>query len=151
MKPTNLFIDCEFNGMGGALLSMALVDEAGTEWYEVTLQNEKRDEEMDPWVEENVIPVLNKPNISYLEFQASLAKFLNTYQACHIIADFPDDIKHFCECLLTGPGTRLDTPPLTMEIRRDIGARGSVIPHNALSDAKAIRRSWLDLPAVRRT
>lgn len=31
----NIFIDCEFNGFGGQLMSMALVAEDGREFYEV--------------------------------------------------------------------------------------------------------------------
>ncbi len=31
----NLFLDCEFNGFGGELISMALVDEHGLFFYEV--------------------------------------------------------------------------------------------------------------------
>ena len=31
----NLFLDCEFNGLGGELISMALVDEDGHSFYEV--------------------------------------------------------------------------------------------------------------------
>jgi hypothetical protein len=55
----------------------------------------------------------------------------------HIIADWPEDISHFCNALLTGPGTRLNTPRLTMEVRRDLHG-DSKIPHNALEDARAI-------------
>jgi hypothetical protein len=64
-----------------------------------------------------------------------------------IIADWPEDIKHFCDALITGPGLRLDTPPLTMEIRRDIDAV-SAVPHNALEDARGIMRKHLELEAT---
>jgi hypothetical protein len=64
-----------------------------------------------------------------------------------LVADWPEDIQHFCELLITGPGLRLDTPPLTIEIRRDLDAV-SALPHNALEDARAIKRKHLELEAI---
>ena len=135
----NLYVDCEFNSFKGALISMALVDEYGSEWYEVLGCDNP-----EPWVAEHVIPILNKEPVSMTEFQSSLAGFLSQYRNIHIIADWPEDIAHFCESLITGPGYRLDTPPLTMEVRRDLDAE-SALPHNALEDAKAIRKLALGI------
>jgi len=135
----NLYVDCEFNSFKGALISMALVDEYGSEWYEVLGCDNP-----DPWVAEHVMPILNKEPVSMTEFQSSLAGFLSQYKNIHIIADWPEDIAHFCESLITGPGYRLDTPPLTMEVRRDLDAE-SALPHNALEDAKAIRKLALGI------
>ena len=59
------------------------------------------------------------------------------FDTIHIIADWPEDISHFCNALLTGPGTRLNAPRLTMEVCRDLHG-DSKIPHNALEDARAI-------------
>ena len=69
--------------------------------------------------------------------QCSLRLWLAQFDAVHIVADWPEDIAHFCKALITGPGYRLDTPPLTMEVLR-IDA-GSELPHNALADARGIR------------
>ncbi|WP_312800030.1 hypothetical protein [Pseudomonas sp.] len=135
----NLYVDCEFNSFKGALISMALVDEYGSEWYEVLGCDNP-----DPWVAEHVMPILNKDPVSMTEFQSSLAGFLSQYRNIHIIADWPEDIAHFCESLITGPGYRLNTPPLTMEVRRDLDAE-SALPHNALEDAKAIRKLALGI------
>ncbi len=129
-----LFIDCEYNGFGGELISMALVDEAGRSWYKATPFSAL----VTPWVAEHVLPVMG--NVDVLpkqEFAASLAEFLSLYHWVHLVADWPEDVKHFCEALITGPGQRIDTPPLTIEIRRDLDAASSV-PHNALADAQAI-------------
>lgn len=60
------------------------------------------------------------------------------------IADWPEDVAHFCNFLITGPGTRIDTPPLTFEVRRDLDAV-SKIPHNALEDARAMRLKYLEI------
>jgi hypothetical protein len=59
-----LFLDCEFNGFGGELISMALVDENEKYFYEVLPC-------MNPtsWVFNNVIPILNKQAIDLKEFK----------------------------------------------------------------------------------
>ena len=47
-----LFIDCEFNGYQGALISMALVPEMGEPFYHVLNTDGVK---IDPWVRENVM------------------------------------------------------------------------------------------------
>ena len=128
----NLFLDCEFNEFKGALISMALVSEDGREWYEVVPCDNPG-----PWVALNVMPILGKQPVSVGEMQRSLHAWLAQFDAVHVVADWPEDIAHFCQALITGPGYRLDTPPLTMEVVR-IDAE-SAIPHNALADAQGIR------------
>ena len=128
-----LFLDCEFNEFKGELISMALVAEDGREWYEVVPC-----ENPGAWVAQNVMPILGKPALpDKAALTASLFQFLRQFDAVHIVADWPEDIAHFCEALITGPGYRIDTPPLTMEVLR-IDA-GSELPHNALADARGIR------------
>jgi hypothetical protein len=129
---TNIYIDCEFNGFGGELISMALVAEDGEQFYEVI----ELLDYITPWVAENVMPILNKDSVSFSVFQTKLQQFLHRYPSVHIIADWPDDIKYFCQALISGPGTRINTPPLTMEILKIDAV--SKLPHNALEDAIAI-------------
>jgi len=129
----NLYIDTEFNEFGGSLISMALVSECGREFYEVLHCAEPGE-----WVAEHVMPILGKAPITGSQLQAKLQNFLRQFEAIHVIADWPEDIQHFCHALITGPGMRLDTPPLTLEIRRDLDAE-SALPHNALADARGIR------------
>lgn len=133
-----LWIDTEFNSYKGELISMALVDEVGREWYEV-LECAKPD----PWVARNVMPKLNREPITLAALQQSLEAFLRPYEVAHVIADWPEDIQHFCETLITGPGMRIDTPLLTLEIRRDLDADKSLIPHQALADARALREAHI--------
>jgi hypothetical protein len=132
-----LFIDTEFNKFGGDLISLALVDEVGREFYEVVDCPSPG-----AWVAQHVIPVLGKLPIQKHELSHRLAIFLAPYKAIHVIADWPDDIRFFCDALIVGPGTRINTPPLTMEILRDIGSEQSAVPHNALADAYAIRAAY---------
>jgi hypothetical protein len=127
-----LFIDCEFNEFKGELISMAVVSEDGREWYEV-LPCDKPGE----WVAQHVIPVLGKPAVTLIQMQHSLHSWLAQFDSIHVIADWPEDIKHFCDALIIGPGMRINTPPLTMEVFR-IDAP-SKVPHNALYDARGIR------------
>lgn len=132
-----LFLDCEFNEFQGDLISMALVSEDGREWYEVVPC-----ENPGEWVAQNVMPILGKPSVSIQQMQASLAHWLAQFDAVHIVADWPEDISHFCRALITGPGMRLNTPPLTMEVLRIDAA--SSLPHNALYDARGIRAAILE-------
>lgn len=128
----DIYIDCEWNGFGGDFISMALVAADGKEFYEVIECEDPCD-----WVEQNVIPVLNKEAIEPDVFQEKLQKYLSQFKAVNIIADWPEDIERFCSALITGPGTRIDTPSLSMQIVR-IETK-SALPHNALEDARGIR------------
>lgn len=139
----NIYIDCEFNEFRGELISMALVAEDGREFYQVLPC-----ENPGPWVAEHVMPILGRAPVSREAFQAGLCCYLSLFSTVHVIADWPEDIAHFCESLITGPGYRMGTPPLTMEVRRDLDAV-SALPHNALEDARAIRDLAMTLKALR--
>lgn len=130
-------IDCEWDGFAtednrsGKLISMALVAEDGSEFYEVLPYSN-----LTTWVENNVVPVLNKQPISYQEFQTKLSLFLSKFNDFVLVADWPEDIAKFCEVLITGAGMRMNTPPFTMKILRVDS--NSAIPHNALEDARGL-------------
>jgi len=132
-----LFIDCEFNGFKGELISIGIISEDGHEFYEVL-------ECQSPiqWVAENVMPILRKPPIANKRaLSAALFSYLYQFPTIHVVADWPEDIAHFCDVLITGPGERISTPPLTMEIVRIDAA--SELPHNAIADARGIRAAIL--------
>jgi hypothetical protein len=141
-----IFIDGEWNSYGGELISLALVAEDGRSFYKVLGCDNP-----DPWVAENVMLKLVKPWITFESLQEQLEIFLRQFEfdRVHVIADWPEDIMWFCKVLITGPGTRLDTPPLTMEVLRvDTVSKN---PHNALADAMALR-DWyvsVDMNSVR--
>lgn len=134
-----LFLDCEFNGFGGELISMALVDENEKYFYEVLPC-------MNPtsWVFNNVIPVLNKQNIDLIEFKENLFSFLNQYETIHIVADWPEDFSLFLTTLILQQGVCMMTPKLTMELWESDTSLNidSKIPHNALQDAFALKRRY---------
>lgn len=132
-----LFLDTEFNGFGGKLISMALVPENDSvpEFYK---ELEMKDH-LEPWVRDNVVPHLFVQPCSYSAFQDALASYLWECGDCTIIADWPDDIRYFCEALITGPGMRINMPnSITFELDLNIDYE-SLVPHNALHDARAIR------------
>lgn len=138
-KLDRLFIDCEFNSTDGGLISMALVSLDGKEFYEVV----DCGEEIDPWVAENVMPILNKDPISFEDFQVKLKDYLSNFNNPFVMADYVDDIKYFMEAMITGPGKWFMIQPLRCEVDDRLSARHSVIKHNALEDARAIRDSYV--------
>jgi hypothetical protein len=133
------YLDTEFNGFGGELISLALVpadSEVPTfyrvvEWTQPTV----------PWVAEHVIPHLGMDPVSRETAARELAAYLNLYGWKTIVADWPTDFEHFLGLLITGPGQMVDVPPFDMEFRRGgfDPATHSRIPHNALEDAIALR------------
>jgi hypothetical protein len=153
------FLDTEYNGFGGALLSLALVPEDGSEEFYVTLDC---DAPIDPWVERHVVPFLDmvpeglkdtrqeRQNASRIlstwllrEYDAQvLIHYPEKLVGLEIVADWPEDIAHFCMLLLTGPGRMMPVPPLNLKFASLAGfstAANSVVPHNALHDARALR------------
>ena len=137
------FIDTEFNGFGGKLMSMALVPENDSK-PEFYVELEMNDQ-LDPWVRENVVPHLFQPPVTRQEFQLSFSRYLLNieYDEIIIVADWPDDIRYFCEAMITGPGERIVMPTnIKFELNFSIEYE-SLVPHNALHDARAIRDSYM--------
>jgi hypothetical protein len=141
-----IFIDTEFNGFGGELISLALVTNTGQDFYEV-LQPTKP---IVHWVKENVMPILEKDPISKEVFHVKLYHYLMEVsffgqEPLTIIADWPDDIKYFCESLITGPGTCITTPAkMNFVLNRNLSSRQSRVPHNAYHDAIAIMEDYYE-------
>lgn len=136
-----LFLDTEFNGFNGKLLSMALVPEHDTtrEFYRELEMNDQ----LEPWVREHVIPHMVLIPVTRNKFQQDLAQYLWEVGDCVIIADWPDDIRHFCESLITGPGACLSMLH-NIKFELDWGIEyTSLVPHNALHDARAIKEFYL--------
>ena len=145
------FLDTEFNGFGGALLSIALVPEDGEEFY-ATLGLEG---DALPWVERNVVPFLDhvpqalqSPRLSRRDAAIELSHYLSVDPAPVIVADWPEDISQFCNLLMTGPGEMVPVPALAFELIPLGGfstAANSAVPHNALHDARALKEHMLGL------
>lgn len=139
------FLDTEYNGVGGALLSLALVPDSGDELY-LTLQTS------DPlleWVERHVVPYLDSvseqlscPRLDRLDAARALERYLLHDQEALIVADWPEDIAQLCNLMITGPGEMIETRDLTFcltPMSNFSTAANSKVPHNALHDARALR------------
>lgn len=144
MKP--IYIDCEFDGHGGPLLSIALVRSREDSLYIRVTDTEAKD----PWVVANVVPLLDhheaprEYGLPLLEVGWGIRDFLGSgFQV--IIADSPVDIGRFCEALSTGAdGGWASTgyPQMTFEVHNvdcyPTELQGAV-QHNAWWDALALR------------
>jgi hypothetical protein len=138
-----LFLDTEFNGFGGQLLSVALVPEYDNK--KTFYQELKVIEDLHPWVKENVMPNMRMAPCSYEYYQSQLANYLWEIGDCQIIADWPDDIRYICQSFITGPG-------MCLKLMHNIGfyldfgiEYESKLPHNALYDAIAIREHYIKM------
>ena len=139
------FLDTEFNGFAGELISLALVPEYGDREFYVVVPVAG---EADPWVERHVLPYLHSvPDALDLSLDRvaaahELAAYLATDRDPLIVADWPEDIALLCRLLLVEPNEIVDIGGLRFEFRRTPGfstSQNSRVPHNALYDARALR------------
>jgi hypothetical protein len=145
------FLDTEYNGWGGALLSLALVPDDGEELY-LTLDWQGP---LEDWVERNVLPYLDavpqsvvSPRMSRADAARTIAHYLAGDPDPLIVADWPEDIALLNALLVTGPGVMAEVPPLRFQLIPLTGfstAANSKVPHNALHDARALRDHVLEL------
>lgn len=145
------FLDTEYNGWGGALLSLALVAESGDELY----LRIAHDGPLEPWVERHVLPYfdtvpenLRSPPLSRVAAADTLAHFLESDDEPLILADWPEDIAQLAMLFVVGPGQMANVPPVRFELLIMPGfstAANSAVPHNALHDARALREHWQHL------
>lgn len=145
------FLDTEFNGFGGELMSLALVPEDGDQDYYVVIPTEAP---YHPWVEKHVVPYLESVppmlfnRLDRIAAAHDIAAYLAHDRDVMIIADWPEDIALFCRLLLVGETEIVGVSHMRFEFRRIPGfstARNSKVPHNALHDARALRDHILGL------
>lgn len=145
------FLDTEFNGFGGELISLALVpeDDVRLPFYVVVPWTRP----VDPWVLKHVVPFLDATPVPHSQASERLSDYLRGDNKAVIVADWPTDFEHLLALLITGPGTMQGVPDFSMEFRRLPGfntATTSTKPHNALADAFALRDECLRLDAAQR-
>ena len=133
------FLDAEFNGFGGQLISLALVpeDKDAAPFYAALPCPDP-----EPWAAEHVMPVLKTEPIERAAMTQKLADYLRSDAEPLVVADWPEDIAHLALLMVTGPGARLPTPTLVFELL-DLplfdAQTKSEVPHNACHDAMALR------------
>ncbi len=141
------FLDTEFDGHGGPLLSVALVREDGLSLHVRTTARAT-----DPWVIANVEPHMDRHDADVIGYSVepdrvgiSLRSFLDPDQCPVIVADSPVDIGRFCAALSTGEDggwASADYPLMTFEVH-NVDCYPTTLPgavqHNAWWDAMALR------------
>ncbi len=134
-----VYLDTEFNGFGGELISLALVPEREN-WPSFYAVREVSGS-INPWVAEHVMPVLREvprtPNVFTGLVQDYMMRLPKTVE---VIADWPEDISHLCAQLCAEAGQMLRVFPTFCLVDTWGGGGGvSKVPHNALEDARALR------------
>jgi hypothetical protein len=107
------YLDAEFNGFGGSLISLALVpkDRRRAAFYEALPCPSPV-----PWVIKHVLPVLRTKAIARMEVCAKLSSYLRDDVEPVVVSDWPEDIAQLAMLMITGPGWRLPSPRLTFEL-----------------------------------
>ena len=153
--PERIFIDCEFDGHDGPLLSIALVCENGR-----SIHIRVDVEPMDLWVRQNVLPLMERHDASesatvyHNHVGRVIRDFLGEVSTPVIVADSPVDIGRFCRALSTGEDggwASADYPLMTFEVHNvdcyPTDLEGAV-QHNAWWDAMALRHALAARPAA---
>ncbi len=161
-----IFIDTEFTKFNGDLISLALVTEDGREFYGAIPFNPR---ECDPWVLENVVPIIASPHAmptvynSIQSMACAMSNFiheaLNQWKPnalasplgrqVELISDWPEDIAWFYRVVCSlGNGNRVSLPPMISYFVPHLHCNEAKYRHNALSDARAIRNMYLMLLSV---
>jgi hypothetical protein len=144
------YLDTEFDGYGGRLISLALVPYHGHD-HLYLLDPVNAMEAKDAWVRQNVVPAATRgdpgdlPTVTEADrFGFHVSNYLAATNGTHtIVADWFEDIARLNVCLMSGPGKAWINAPksLGMFVMRGDNKPGE-IPHNALSDARALRDFW---------
>lgn len=140
------YIDCEFDGHDGPLLSIAMVRGDGYSLHVEVIETAK-----DPWVVANVMPIMDAHNADVMRVAdpnyvgSVLRQFIGDCVTPTIIADSPVDIGRFCRAISTAKDGKwqstdfsrmqfivhnVDCYPTTLD---------SAVQHNAWWDAMALR------------
>lgn len=143
-------LDCEFNGFGGELISLALSGEAG-ELYLVRPEDELNAMDVHHWVAENVLPFLSLPDalpavLPLVRFGRAIQAFLASDPAPTVVTDWPEDLMHLMQCLIIAPGQRVKIPELSLRLVQVSAYPSEIthaVQHNALWDARALRHAVL--------
>lgn len=157
-----LFLDCEFTQLNqnSKLISLALVSEAGDEFY-VELTDTYQIEDCSDFVIQNVLPQLNPLlyGMSLVEAQAALRVYLGSIEGqLEVCSDAPDwDWSFFCELAYADhrwPGHVANRPINLIQLFRhfevddidDISL--PELPHHALLDARLLAELYQRLTAA---
>lgn len=154
-----LFLDCEFTQLNQStkLISLALVSEAGDEFY-VELTDTYQVEDCSDFVIENVLPQLDLPahGVSFIDAQVALKTFLNGLDGpLEVCSDAPEwDWDFFCQLAYVNhqwPSHVVNKPTNLIQLFKHLEADdiGEVtlpeLPHHALLDARLLSTLYREL------
>jgi hypothetical protein len=147
------YIDCEFDGHRGDLISIALVRDDSHSLY-IKIPGPVKD----PWVRDNVMTILDVHEAdefgcvdNYTHVGTFIRWFIGDVKEFEIVADSPVDISRFFDILSTGSDgqwvnteytnivaqvVNVDCYPTTLE---------GAIQHNAWWDAMALRQKLKEI------
>lgn len=140
------YIDCEFDGHDGALLSLAMVKDDGD-----GIHIETTAPALEDWVCANVLPLMGKheaPKVALVDLNdvGNVARaFIGDCDCPVIVADSPVDIGRFCRAISTGSDggwASADYPAMRFEVHNvDCypTTLAGAVQHNAWWDAMALR------------
>jgi hypothetical protein len=140
------YCDTEFTNFQGELISIALVPQSNVQEHKPFYAQVKAsiDGPIHPWVFKNVVCHLRDEDgwQTQEEISENLRIYLKDDPTPLIIADWPEDLTHFWNLLITGPGTMIGLNNITTKLLRTPNwctADHSKVPHHALHDAFALR------------
>ena len=141
------FLDCEFDGHNGPLLSVGIVREDGD-----GIHIRADVEPMDLWVRQNVAPLMDthrapkSATVHHDDVGGVILAYLGDDREPVFVADSVVDIGRLCRALSTSPDggwQSVDLPLMAFEVH-DVAAYPTDLPgavqHNAWWDAMALRR-----------
>ncbi len=154
------YVDTEFNGNEGQLISIALVRQDGAEFYAVLDMYQMPQ----PWVKEHVVSMLwsydqpkhptpidqvpmtqdERSTVSRAHCKKHLRKFLEKDKGViTFVGDWPEDLVHVANLMLRDHGKR--NPPtsfrcLNLDLPGFNTSLVAAVPHNALEDARVLKQ-----------
>ena len=144
---TRFYIDCEFDGHNGALLSIALVKDDGDGIHIKTTAPIT-----DDWVRTNILPIMDShkapksASVGQHDVGGVIRAFIGDCGCPVIVADSPVDIGRFCRALSTGSDGQwasADYHLMQFEVH-NVDCYPTSLPdavqHNAWWDAMALRQ-----------
>jgi len=150
------YIDCEFDGHNGPLISMALIGE-DDDIYIIT----DYDKPQDPWVANNVMTVLDKHDaertftgIKENDVGELLYDMFETKNMIHVIADSPVDLTRFFKAISTNGEGEWRPSGLTRVSGHAVNvdawpcSEAGLTRHNAWCDARALKIKLKEMQPV---
>ncbi|AXQ69382.1 Rnase H [Caulobacter phage CcrBL9] len=137
------YLDCEFDGHGGPLISLALYRKDGRHLYLVRDDAEFMIQDL--WVRQNVFPILRSvPSnigidvVPIGEFGQKIAEFFQD-ETPYIVCDWPMDASLFSQTLMIRPDRMATLPNYVVQVFRIDAYEGTpfknAVRHNAAWDA----------------